>query len=107
MPQLILLECDGMLLMRDHPADVEDLIARCDAAADAGVRLRRGLRSRNATEGLIALRAGYPTAMPGSVNAFEPPAEDHWPTDTAENVDSSTVRDPVSVCETVVRRMAA
>ena len=40
------------------------------------------LRLRNATDGLIALRAGYPTVTLGSVDEFKIPTNYHWPTDT-------------------------
>ena len=40
---------------------------------------------------LIAMKAGFPTAMLGSVDAFKMPSNYHWPTDTAENVDYDTV----------------
>ena len=103
-PELILLESEGMLLMREYPADFKQLIAQC--ADEAGVHLRRGLRFRNATDGLIALRAGYPTAMIGSVNELKLPDNYHWPTDTADNVNFATVRDAVTLCETVVRRLS-
>jgi hypothetical protein len=104
-PELIQLEGEGMLRMREYPADFKDLVDRC--AASAGVRLRRGLRFRNATDGLIALRHGYPTVMLGSVNRYKLPDNYHWPTDTADNVDYATVTDAVTLCEAVVRRLAA
>jgi hypothetical protein len=103
-PELVLLESEGMLLMRDYPSDFKELVAGC--ARESGAHLRRGLRFRNATDGLIALKAGYPTVMLGSVNAFKLPDNYHWPTDTAENVDYSTVLDAVAVCDAVVRRLA-
>ena len=74
-----------MLWMREYPAAFKDLVASC--AQDAGVSLRRGLRFRNATDGLIALRRGYPTVMLGSVNRFKVPDNYHWPTDDADHVD--------------------
>jgi len=54
-----------------------------------------GCACRNATDGLIALRRGYPTVMLGSVNRYKLPDNYHWPTDTADNVDYSTVTDAV------------
>ena len=104
-PELILLEAEGMLWMRDYPADFKDMVVDC--AREAAVPLRRGLRFRNATDGLIALKAGYPTVMLGSVNKYELPSNYHWPTDTADNVDYGSVGEAVSLCEAVVRRLAA
>ena len=94
-----------MLAMREYPADFKDLVADC--AAEAGVALRRGLRFRNATDGLIALRAGYPTAMLGSVNALKLPDNYHWPTDVPANVDLGTVADAVTVCDVLARRLSS
>jgi len=104
-PELVILEGEGMLVMRDYPEDFKALVADCAAAER--VQLRRGLRFRNATDGLIALRAGYPTVMLGSVNQYKAPANYHWPTDVADNVRYDTVRDAVRLCVAVVRRLAA
>jgi hypothetical protein len=103
-PELTLIEGEGMLRMREYPDDFKDLVAAC--AREVGVHLRRGLRFRNATDGLIALKAGYPTATIGSVTAYKAPANYHWPTDTAENVDHRSVDDAVTLCTAVARRLA-
>lgn len=104
-PHLTLIEGEGMLRMRDYPDDFKELVADC--ARDSGVDLRRGLRFRNATDGLIALRAGYPTATIGSVTELKVPSNYHWPTDTAENVDHGSVGDAVTLCTAIARRLAA
>jgi len=104
-PELIQLEGEGMLRMRWYPDAFKDLVSECAKAT--GVHLRRGLRFRNATDGLIALRAGYPTVMLGSVNGYKLPDNYHWPTDTPDNVDFSTVMDAVRLCHAVVRRLSA
>ncbi len=93
-----------MLRMRDYPDDFKDLVAACADAA--GVHLRRGLRLRNATDGLIALRAGYPTTAIGSVTRLKVPSNYHWPTDTAENVNHDSVSDAVTLCTAIARRVA-
>ncbi|HZV75093.1 MAG TPA: M28 family peptidase [Conexibacter sp.] len=103
-PELTLIEGEGMLRMRDYPDDFKDLVADC--AQESDVHLRRGLRLRNATDGLIALRAGYPTTAIGSVTRLKVPANYHWPTDTAENVDHDSVADAVTLCTAVARRLA-
>lgn len=103
-PELLLLEGEGMLFMRDYPAAFKDLVSEC--ARGLGVHVRRGLRLRNATDGLIALRAGYPTVMLGSVDHRKFPTNYHWPTDTPENVRFDSVRDAVRLCEGIVRRLA-
>ncbi|MFN8175314.1 MAG: M28 family peptidase [Solirubrobacteraceae bacterium] len=104
-PQLVMIEGEGMLVMRDYPEEVRDMVA--EAARDAGVPLRRGLRLRNATDGVIALRRGFPCASIGSVNRFKAPANYHWPTDTPPNVHYETVGHAAALAEALVRRMAA
>jgi len=103
-PQLALIEGEGMLRMREYPADFKALVEDC--AGEQGVALRRGLRFRNATDGLIALRAGYPTVTIGSVTELKVPSNYHWPTDTADNVDHETVGDAVTLCTAIARRLA-
>ena len=74
-------------------------------SARAGVHLRRGLRFRNATDGLIPLRAGYRrSARLG--HRYQLPANYHWPTDTPDNVDFSTTADAVALCHEVVQSLA-
>lgn len=104
-PHLTLIEGEGMLRMREYPEGFKELVAECAAAC--GVELGRGLRFRNATDGLIPLRAGYPTVAIGSVTRLKVPANYHWPTDTPENVDHDTVSDAVTLCTAIARRLAA
>lgn len=103
-PTLMELEGEGMLVMRDYPAWLKDLLSR--AARDEGVELVRGLRFRNATDGLISMRAGFPTVMLGSITEYKAPANYHWPTDTAENVDYGTVVDATRVCRRAIELLA-
>jgi hypothetical protein len=104
-PELTLIEGEGMLRMRDYPEGFKELVAAC--ARETGVHLRRGLRLRNATDGLIALRAGYETVAIGSVTRLKVPANYHWPSDTPENVDHTTVEEAVVLCTAIARRLAA
>jgi hypothetical protein len=104
-PHLVMLEGEGMLRMREYPEGFKDLVAGC--ARDQGIELRRGLRFRNATDGLIALIAGFDTVMLGSCNRYKLPDNYHWPTDVPDNVDFSTVRDAVTLCDALVRRVAS
>jgi len=103
-PELIVIEGEGMLRMRDYPEAMRELIDT--AARRAGVPIRRGLRLGLATDGLIALRAGYPTATLASVTRFKFPANYHSLDDTAANVEYDTVRDATAVCERIVRDAA-
>ncbi|HEV2753983.1 MAG TPA: M28 family peptidase [Solirubrobacteraceae bacterium] len=103
-PHLLMLEGEGMLRMNEYPPAFKALVRAC--ADEANLELWSGLRFRNATDGLIALRAGYPTVMLGSCDRYKLPSNYHWPTDTADNVDFSTVRDAVVLCTAVARRLA-
>jgi len=100
-PELVLIEGEGMLRMRDYTPELRDRLA--DAAAGAGVHLRRGLKLTLATDGLIALKAGYRSAALGSVDAYKVPSNYHAPTDVPANVDYDTVAGAVAVCEALIR----
>jgi hypothetical protein len=100
-PELIVIEGEGMIKMTDYPLESREFLA---AAGDAaGVPLRRGLRLGLATDGLIALKAGYPTATLASVTPYKFPANYHSQQDIARNVDFGSVEGAVRVCEAAVR----
>jgi hypothetical protein len=99
--ELIVIEGEGMLSMRDYTPELRDRVAAC--ADRAGVRIRRGLRLGLATDGLIALKAGYRSVALGSVTPYKFPANYHSHRDTPANVDLDTVRDATAVCEELVR----
>jgi hypothetical protein len=44
--------------------------------------------------------------MLGSVNRYKLPANYHWPTDVADNVDFSTTADAVRLCGEIVQNLA-
>jgi Peptidase family M28 len=100
-PELILIEGEGMLRMRDYTPELRDRIAA--VAGRAGVHLRRRLRLGLATDGLIALKAGYPSAALGSVTKYKLPLNYHSPRDTADALVYETVRDALTLCEALVR----
>ena len=104
-PELILIEGEGMLRMRDYTPELRDRIA--GVAARAGVHLRRRLRLGLATDGLIALKAGYPSAALGSVTRYKLPLNYHSPSDTADALVYDTVRDAAVLCEALVREAAS
>jgi acetylornithine deacetylase/succinyl-diaminopimelate desuccinylase-like protein len=101
-PELCVVEGEGMLRMRNYPEASREALAR--AGAEAGVALRRGLRTVAATDALIALRAGYPTALLGGVDETKFPANYHWPTDIPDNLDWDSVEGAVEICLRYVRR---
>jgi len=101
-PNLLALEGEGMVWMNEYP---KDLIERAHAlAGELGIELLGDLRLRNATDGLIALRAGYPTITFGSVDEFKIPTNYHWPTDTADRVDYGTVADMARLTRELIVR---
>ena len=95
-PQLCIVEAEGMLRMRYYTASSRDRLERAGKAA--GVHLTRGLRTVAATDALIALRAGYPTCTLGGVDETKFPANYHWPSDTPDNLDWSSIEAAVEVC---------
>src|SRR4051794_14725442 len=90
-PELVLIEGEGMLHMRDYTPELRDHLAAL--AASANVHLRRGLRLGLATDGLIALKAGYRSAALGSVTKYKLPLNYHSPADRPEALHYDTVRD--------------
>jgi hypothetical protein len=103
-PELVLIEGEGFLRMYEYPSAQKERIAA--AARDAGVRLRRGMRFTFATDGLVPLRRGYQVASLGSVTEHLVPANYHWPTDTAENVDYASVAATGDVVMATIARTA-
>jgi hypothetical protein len=100
-PQLCVVEAEGMLRMRHYPEQSREALARAGEAA--GVDLLRGLRTVAATDGLIALRAGYPTCTLGGVDETKFPSNYHWPSDTPDNLTWESLEGAVRVCEAYLR----
>ena len=103
-PELCVVEAEGMLRMRYYTGETRERLAR--AGLDARVELTRGLRTVAATDALIALRAGYPTCTLGGVDEAKFPAQYHWPTDTPDNLNWTSVEGALAVCEEFVRGRA-
>ena len=102
--ELVVLEGEGFLRMREYPAPMKELIS--ESAEQEGVHLRRGLRLTYATDGLIPLRAGYPTASICSVDEYLLPSNYHSPTDTPDRVDYECVAQGVRMVHAATRRLA-
>jgi acetylornithine deacetylase/succinyl-diaminopimelate desuccinylase-like protein len=100
-PQLCVVEGEGMLRMRDYTESSREALAR--AGAEAGVALRRGLRTVAATDALIALRAGYPTCTLGGIDQTKFPANYHWSSDVPDNLDWDSIEGAVEICLRYVR----
>ncbi|HYF25948.1 MAG TPA: M28 family peptidase, partial [Baekduia sp.] len=105
-PHLVMLEGEGPLWMEDYtdPA-FRDLVARCAAAA--GVPMRRGMRARSSTDGVIASRIPLPTATLVSLDDAKMLSNYHLMSDVPENVDLGTVAEAATVAEAVARALAA
>jgi hypothetical protein len=101
-PHLMLMEGEGMLVMRDHDASLREEIQA--AAERAGIGLWRGLRlGAGATDALPALRAGYRAACIAACTDLKTPANYHWPTDIPENLDWNTIDAAADVLESLIR----
>jgi hypothetical protein len=103
-PHLLALRGEGMLAMREYPAEALELI---DSIGDElGIEMPyRNLRLRNATDGIFPLAAGYQCASLASCNRWKNPSNYHWKTDTPENIDYSTLSDAIRLSEGVIRRL--
>lgn len=104
-PRLVLPESEGMLKLRSYDPHMKEMVH--SASDELSVHLARGWNMRLGTDGYVALRHGYPTAMIMSIDRFGAPSNYHWPTDTADRVDYGRVADTVNVCDAVIRRLAA
>jgi Peptidase family M28 len=102
-PTLTVLRGEGMLAMRDYPAESLELLD--STAEELGIELIPNLRLRNATDGVFPLNAGYQCVSVCSCNELKNPSNYHWPTDTAENVDYDTVADGIRLGEAVIRKL--
>lgn len=103
-PELTAPEAEGMLVMRKYDHELKQLLSEC--AESEGIGLGRGLRFGFSSDAVTPLRAGFRTAMLGSVNEFKTPSNYHWPTDHADNVVYERVGDAVRLCESLLRRLA-
>jgi len=100
-PTLTLVEAEGMLRMRFYNDAAREQLA--GAAQAVGVELVRGLRTVAATDALVALRRGYRAVTLASIDASKFPSNYHWPSDTPENLDWSTIERAFAVVERFVR----
>jgi Peptidase family M28 len=102
-PNLLVLRGEGMLKLREYPAESLDLLD--STAEELGIELMPNLRLRNATDGVFPLAAGYPCVSVASCNRWKNPSNYHWKTDVPENVDYGTVTDAIRLSEAVIRKL--
>ena len=104
-PELVMLEGEGPVWMEDYAdASFRDVVAQC--AADANVRLERGLRARASTDAIIPSRRGYPTASVVSLMPWRLPGNYHLMSDVPANIDYDSVADATRLAYSVARRIA-
>jgi hypothetical protein len=103
-PEAILLEGEGMLRMRDYTPAIRDWLAGC--AERAGHPLRRGLRTGFATDGLISLKAGYPTGVLAAIDEYKMAPNYHSPRDVASNLSFETVAACAEICLEAIRSLS-
>jgi hypothetical protein len=105
-PHLVLLEGEGPVWM-EHYADpsFRDLIA--SRAADIGITIERGVRSRASTDGIICSRAGLPTATLISFEPWRLPSNYHLMSDVPEHLHYSTVGDAARLAHAVATSLAS
>ncbi|HKB29320.1 MAG TPA: M28 family peptidase [Streptosporangiaceae bacterium] len=99
--RLVLLDGEGPLRMEWYDTGMTELVARL--ADELGIFLHRGLRSRNSTDGVVPMRAGYPAATLVSVDGARLLPHYHLYSDTPQNVDYRCVADAAQLTEAVVR----
>jgi hypothetical protein len=102
-PHLFVMEGEGMLGIYEYPKDLIALIK--ELAAERGIYLVPELRTRNSSDGLIALNAGFRTATFCSVDEFKAPTNYHWPTDIPDNLNYATVADCARLCLALTERL--
>jgi Peptidase family M28 len=102
-PRLLVLRGEGMLKLREYPAEALDLFD--STAEQLGIDLFPNLRLRNATDGIFPLAAGYQCVSVASCNQWKNPSNYHWKTDTPGNVDYGTVGDAIRLSEAAIRKL--
>ena len=100
-----MLEGEGPGLMEDFDPEMRETVAR--VAERDGLALERGFRARASTDAIIPHRHGYPVASLSSVNEYHYLSNYHLPTDTAENVDYSTVAEAAKVAYALAVELAS
>jgi Peptidase family M28 len=104
-PELVLMEGEGMLKMFDYTPTLKQLVA--DLAEQKGIALRRGQRTRSATDALIPLRGGFPAMSLVSMEWYKLPSNYHLSSDIPENVSHESVARAARIGEALVRELAA
>ena len=102
-PQLAVLYGEGMLRLRDYPRESVELVE--EVAGELEISMKPNLRTRNATDAVQPLAAGYQCACLVSVTELNQISNYHWPSDVPENVDYATLNDAIRLSEATIRRL--
>jgi hypothetical protein len=100
---LLVLRGEGFLRIHEYPP--RSLALLDGLAEELDVWLFPNLRLHNGTDAMEPLAAGYEVAVLCGCNDLKNPANYHWPSDVAENIDFETVSDAVRLSEAVARRL--
>ena len=104
-PELVMLEGEGTLWMNDYSPGFLDEV---ESIAEANrIDLRRGLRAGSSTDSVTVHRSGHPVATLTSITRWKALANYHWPTDTPDQLDWSTIDAAADLAVAVVRDMDA
>ena len=102
-PHLLVLRGEGFLKMHEYSPRALELMD--GLAEELGIWLYPNLRLHNGTDGLEPLAAGYETAALCGCTDLKNPANYHWPSDVAENVELGTLADGIRLIEAAARRL--
>lgn len=100
---LLVLRGEGFLKMYEYSP--RTLAFMDGLAEEMGIWLYPNLRIRNGTDGLEPLAAGYETAVLCSCDDLKQAGHYHWPTDTTENINFSTLERAISLCDQATRQL--
>lgn len=103
--RLVLLEGEGPVRLRDYQPGFKDLVA--SVAAERGIPVLRGLRSRNSTDAAVPNRYGYPVATLVSVDSHKLIPHYHLDSDLPEWVDYDCVAAAAELVAATARRLAS
>lgn len=104
-PHLTCLEGEGMMKMYEYPEDAKEIVR--ETADDLGIEMLKGLRLRNATDGIVPLREGYRCVSIASCTELKQPVNYHWPTDTPDCITYETVHDTTRLLVGMIERLDA
>jgi peptidase M28-like protein len=99
--QLVLLDGEGMLRLHRYPPQPRG--ALLEQAHELAIPIEPRFRFRFATDGQVALLAGYPVATVASIDWYRAPRNYHWPSDDAAHVDPATAARAAAIVTGFVR----